>query len=95
MEDGLGALRREVERLSDSLDGALLGTLDGKPGLMQTVNNSLAASQANATKLDAVGKQLDGLRLDKAKVTGIVTAVSALWLAFGSAVIALLFRLWK
>jgi hypothetical protein len=101
LEGGLGALRKDVTGLRDTLHSALLGTLDGKPGIVATLNNSLAASQANAVKLDSVseeqkrqGEQLDGLRLDRAKVTGIVIAVSALWAAFGT-ILGLVFRFWK
>ena len=101
LEGGLNAVRKDVSALRDTLNSALLGTLDGKPGIVATLNNSLAASQANAAKLDLVvneqkrhGEQLDGLRLDRAKMTGIAIAVSVIWMVLGT-ILGLLFRLWK
>lgn len=101
LEDGLNALRKDVNALKETLHSALLGTLDGKAGMVQTLHNSLEASRINAAKLDAVqavqkqhGEQLDGLRLDRAKVTGIIIAVSVAWAAFGT-IIGIVIKLWK
>lgn len=101
LEDGFKGLAKDVSGLKETLNAALLGTLDGKPGIVQTLNNSLEASKTNATKLDAItaeqrkqGEQLDGLRLDRAQIKGIVITVSALWAALAT-IVALTVKLWK
>lgn len=101
LEDGFKGLAKDVAGLKETLNSALLGTLDGKPGIVQTLNNSLEASKTNATKLDSIteelskhGEQLDGLRLDRAQVKGIVITVSVLWAALAT-IIAMAVKLWK
>jgi len=86
LEDGMRGLRDEVSKLKEVLNAALLGTMEGKPGIMASLKHSIEASQANAVTLGNLtselrrqSEQIDGLRLDRAKVTGIVLAVSALW----------------
>jgi hypothetical protein len=82
LEDVVKTLEVKLERLHVTLNDALLGTLDGRPGIVQTLHHSLEASRINSGKLDVLTAQVDALRLDKAKVTGIVVVVSVLWGAF-------------
>jgi hypothetical protein len=101
LEVGLHEVRREVSSLKETLTTALLGDYDGKPGMRQLLNNSLEASRVNSEKLDNLsvrlnthGSQLDGLRLDRAKVAGIVVTCSILWAVLATS-IGVLLRLWK
>lgn len=61
------ALEEDVKELK----AALLGTLDGKPGLRAQMDSVIHLARQN-------NEQLDGLRLDKAKVIGIVIATGAI-----------------
>lgn len=61
------ALEEDVKELK----AALLGTLDGKPGLRAQMDSVIHLARQN-------NEQLDGLRLDKAKVVGIVIATGAI-----------------
>lgn len=58
-----------VEMDVKELKNALLGTLDGKPGLRAQMDNVIEMTQRNS-------EQLDGLRLDRAKVAGLIVAMS-------------------
>lgn len=63
-----------MEALEDDvreLKSALLGTLDGKPGVRAQLDSVITLTQRN-------NEQLDALRLDKAKVLGIVIGTGAL-----------------
>lgn len=68
------SLETQVNKLTDSL----VGTLDGRPGLMTVAEQALHCSRDNSTKLDLMSGQIDGLRLNWAKVTGIALAASTL-----------------
>ena len=61
-----------VEGRLDEHDIALRGGYNGKPGV-------LAALQHLAEQSTLHTQQLDSLRLDRAKVVGIVLAVSVIW----------------
>lgn len=60
-----------VEEDVKELKAALLGTLDGKPGLRALVDQLVTTSHHTAS-------QLDGLRLDRAKMAGIIVATGAI-----------------
>ena len=101
LESSFTDLRKEVSGLKETINTALLGSLDGKPGMMQTLTSSLEASRINSTKLDLLtrqielhGEQLEGLRLDKAKVTGVVITCSVLWAAL-TTIVGLIVKMWK
>src|SRR6187549_366487 len=101
LEEGLKALRRDFVALKETLHGALLGTFDKPGGMVQTLNSSLEASRINAQKLDGVnatllrhGEQLEGLRLDRAQIRGIIITVSVLWAAFGT-IVGMILKVWR
>lgn len=83
VEERLSTLEGTVRKLTDSL----LGTLDGhQPGLMQTLNSSLAASQINSAKLDQLNVRVDqmfslvdDLRGDRSKARGFIIAITVVW----------------
>ena len=79
LESGMKDLRDEVSKLKESLNTALLGSLDGKPGIMATLQNLVDARRTDTAKLDTLTATLDSLRLDRAKVVGIVLACGAFW----------------
>lgn len=101
LEAGLSEVRKEVAGLREILTTALLGSYDGKPGIRQTLDHSLEASRINSAKLDTLSlkfaehsNQLDGLRLDRSKLTGAIVTCSVLWAAF-IAVMGLLIKYWR
>lgn len=64
-------MHRAEEQLADH-DAALRGTLDGRRGILDIVKEVLDRTQTHTSQLDA-------LRLDRAKVAGIIIAVSVGW----------------
>jgi hypothetical protein len=66
-----GRMLKAEERINDH-DVALRGSLDGKQlGLVALVNQLLEQSKSN-------GAHLEGLRLDRAKIFGIIAGVTTL-----------------
>jgi len=66
------ALEEKVGRLTDSL----LGTLDGvKPGVISLLHSVRDQSEENGQCLRRLTDQMDALRLDRAKVAGIIVTV--------------------
>jgi hypothetical protein len=61
------SLEEGVKKINDSL----LGTLDGRPGLRAQMDLVMDLTRKNT-------EQLESLRLDKAKVAGIVVATGTL-----------------
>jgi hypothetical protein len=82
LEVRLTNLEHQVQRFND----AMLGTTDGKPGILELIRSSLEASRNNGAKLDALTLKLaehsltlDSIRLDRAKLIGVMFTISALW----------------
>ncbi len=77
----MDALNARIDAMEDAikqLEGALLGTLDGRPGLYAQVERAVAGTEKCNAKLDNLAAQTDSLRLDKAKVAGIIIATSTI-----------------
>jgi hypothetical protein len=82
LEGRMSSLEVQVLRFND----AMLGTTDGKPGIMELIRSSLEASRANSVKLDSLSFQLtrhtetlESLKQDRAKLLGVMFAIGALW----------------
>lgn len=67
---------RKLEETVTKLSDSLLGTLDGKPGAIALIRSSMEVSETNSDKLDNLSKQVDSLRIDRAKAAGIALVVS-------------------
>jgi hypothetical protein len=66
-------MQDKVGKLHDSV----LGTLDGRPGVLSRIERVGETVEAMSEKFTVMDDKLDGLRLDKAKVVGIVGSVGA------------------
>ena len=69
----------KAERKLEEHDAALRGDLDGKLGLFAMMEQLCHRQKDNAEKLGRAVEQLDGLRLDKQKVLGLILGISAVW----------------
>jgi hypothetical protein len=74
LEEDMMELREQVSELTSSV----LGDLRGKKGLISLVEQGNELSKRNSEQLDAQTLQLESLRLDRAKIIGIIAAVSAI-----------------
>jgi hypothetical protein len=74
LEEDMMELRERVSELTSSV----LGDLRGKKGLISLVEQGNELSKRNSEQLDAQTLQLESLRLDRAKIIGIIAAVSAI-----------------
>lgn len=79
LEDGLKGLSDEMIKLKDALNLALLGSLEGKPGIMATLQSLHEARKQDAVTMAKLSNDMDGLRLDRSKVIGICITVSVCW----------------
>lgn len=68
IEERMKVLEAQVNELTD----ALLGTLDGKPGALIAMHRALELCESHAV-------QLESLKLDRAKVAGIIVACVAMF----------------
>ena len=74
LEGDVIELRERVSELTSSV----LGDLRGKKGLISLVEQGNELSQRNSEQLDTQTQQLESLRLDRAKIIGIIAAVSVI-----------------
>lgn len=67
----MNKLEANVEKLNSSL----LGTLNGEPGALNMMKKALEVAERNNVEIQKNTQQIDSLRLNWAKVTGITVAI--------------------
>lgn len=74
LEERMLALEERMRRLTESL----LGTLDGKPGVLSSMQRALELSERTAANIAQLTVQIDNLKLDRAKILGGIAVVATL-----------------
>lgn len=70
------ARMNHVEGQVERLTGSIIGTLDGKPGVLALTQKSLDASRENSGKLDQITEQVEALKMNWKYAAGIALGVS-------------------